>query len=122
VHEGSAAPDEAFSVFVSGSPQRPVVHVAGELDAYTAPRLRDELVEVAGAEPEEVVLDLTHLTFTDSTGLGVIVGALKQQRARGGDLSIRGARPGIRKVLEITGVARVLTTDRWSLPQTPSPL
>jgi anti-sigma B factor antagonist len=116
------SPTDVFSIRVTGSSHRPVVRITGELDAYTAPRLRAQLHDLARAEPAELVLDLGELTFIDSTGLGVIVGALKQQRARGGELIIRGASSSIRKVFEITGMARVLITDRWSLPQTPAPL
>src|SRR6266571_803816 len=52
-----------------------IVRLAGELDLYNAHALRDELVAAAEREPERLVVDLSGLTFIDSTGLGVLIEA-----------------------------------------------
>ena len=54
-----------------------VVHVAGEIDVYTAPVLRERLDEQISAGRRHLVVDLQGVTFMDSTGLGVLVGRLK---------------------------------------------
>jgi anti-sigma B factor antagonist len=87
-----------------------VVVVAGELDALTAPRLHDELVNLAGEGIDRVVLDLRRLSFVDSFGLGVIVSARKRLSQDGNSLCIvAGAdQRTLRRVLEITGLDQVL--------------
>jgi anti-sigma B factor antagonist len=83
--------------------------VAGELDMYTAPRLREALVELAARGALVVTVDLAGVTFVDSTALGVLVGGLKRLRQCNGDLVLRSPRPGALKVLEMTGLTRVFT-------------
>src|SRR5918912_3313340 len=61
-----------------------VLEVGGEVDVYTAPRLRERLVELVDGGARDVVVDLSRVDFLDSTGLGVLVGALKRLRSAGG--------------------------------------
>ena len=89
----------------SGTPSRPVIVVRGEIDVATSPSLRSELASVLALRPEEVTLDLRDVTFVDSSGLGVLVGALKRLRETGGErFSVVGAQHPVRKVFEITGL------------------
>ena len=83
-----------------------VVRTAGELDASTAPQLRDCFEELMRADCRDVVVDMGELDFIDSTGLGVLVAALKRFRSSGGSLSVTDPRPQIRKVLELTNLDR----------------
>ena len=87
-----------------------VVQVAGELDALTAPRLHDELVALADSGVDRVVLDLRRLTFVDSFGLGVIVSARRRLNPNGNALCVVADddQHTLRRVLEITGLDRVL--------------
>ncbi len=85
------------------------VRVAGELDVYTAPRLREELLAALKQGEVDVVVDLTELEFIDSTGIGVLVAALKRARSMGGDVSLRAAPPAAVKVFELTGLMKVFT-------------
>jgi anti-sigma B factor antagonist len=89
-----------------------VVTLRGELDAHDAPALRttfSEALEDAPAQPR-VVLDLTQVTFLDSTTLGCIVGLLRRVREAEGELRVvlPGA-PTVR-IFEITGLDAVLHT------------
>ncbi len=84
-----------------------VLVVRGEVDLSSAPQLRQRLLGLATAGPTTVVVDLTDVSFIDSTGLGVLVSALKRLRAEGGDLRLVVNRPQIAKVLEITGLDTV---------------
>ncbi len=81
-----------------------VVAVAGEIDVYTSPLLQERLVEVLREGISSIVLDLSEVTFLDSTGLGVLITGLKRCRSAGGDLSLVTAQPNVLKVLEITGL------------------
>lgn len=85
-----------------------VVRPRGELDLATAPVFRQSLVDAINSGAARVVVDLAEVTFIDSTGLGVLVGAIKRARANGAELVAVSAAPSIRKVFEITGIEGVL--------------
>jgi anti-sigma B factor antagonist len=83
-----------------------VVEVGGEVELHSASHLRDELLRAGEAEHPCVVVDLSRVTFIDSTGLGVLVGALKRVREKGA-LSLVCPQRQVRRVFEITGLTRV---------------
>jgi len=96
-----------FSVEVSaGSP--PVVHVSGELDVAAAPELKTCL---AGLANDDVAVDLAAVTFMDSSGISVLIGADRQSADLGHRLTLRSPSPAVVKVLKITGVDEVLTIE-----------
>lgn len=100
---------DGFSVQVVGSGFELVVAAEGELDALTAPQLREALSAVAGNVP--VVIDLQGITFIDSSGLSVLVGAAKRYAEAGCHLLVRGARPSVYRVLEMTHLVDVLPVE-----------
>lgn len=87
----------------------PVLAVTGEVDVYTAPRLREKLVELVTQGKYQIVVDLEGVEFLDSTGLGVLVGGLKRVRTHEGDLSLVCTQQRILKVFDITGLNKVFT-------------
>lgn len=80
----------------------PVVKVEGDLDVYTAPRLKEAL-DGAAAGGGRVVLDLSSVHFIDSTALGVLVTAEQRLRADDGELSLVVDDPYLLKIFRITG-------------------
>lgn len=84
-----------------------VLAVGGEVDVATAPRLREQLIALVNQGSHRIVVDLTAVDFLDSTGLGVLVGALKRVRTHDGDLALVCDEPRILKVFEITGLTKV---------------
>ncbi len=84
-----------------------VLQVGGEIDVATAPRLREQLLKVVNDQRFQIVVDLTDVDFIDSTGLGVLIGALKRVRTHGGNLALVCTEPRILKVFEITGLDQV---------------
>lgn len=84
-----------------------VLSVRGEVDVYTAPRLREKLVELVSEGKYRIVVDLEGVDFLDSTGLGVLVGGLKRLRSHDGDLTLVCTQHRILKVFEITGLTKV---------------
>ncbi|MDQ3896781.1 MAG: STAS domain-containing protein [Actinomycetota bacterium] len=98
-----------LQVVVSSVDSEHEIRLLGELDMSTAPRLRDELVRLTSDGASVVTLDLSDLAFIDSTGLSVLITALKRLRQQGGDLTLRSPTPGTRKVLEITGLTEVFS-------------
>jgi anti-sigma B factor antagonist len=81
-----------------------VATVHGDIDLTTAPRLREQVVEIVLGGRPRVVIDLNGVDFVDSTGLGVLVGLLKRSRTHGGDLRLVSTRTSLRKVLELTSL------------------
>ena len=82
-----------------------IVTVHGEIDVATSPRLKTELVSLLDRDARTIVLDLSATTFIDSSGLGVLVGALKRLREHNGDaIVLRGLQEPVRRVFEITGL------------------
>jgi anti-sigma B factor antagonist len=86
-----------------------VIALTGEVDLYTAPEFKQELLRVIGEGAKQVVVDFSDTTFIDSTTLGVLVGGVKRLRPEGGQLSLICSDRNIVKIFEITGLDRVFT-------------
>ncbi|MGZ5368645.1 anti-sigma factor antagonist [Aeromicrobium sp.] len=84
-----------------------VIEVGGEVDVYTAPKLRDSIVTAVDDGHNRLVIDVEKVDFLDSTGLGVLVGSLKRVRAEGGSLDIVCTHERILKIFAITGLDKV---------------
>lgn len=92
----------------SKSDERVVVRVRGEVDLYTAPALERRLNELIDDGAREIALDLGELEFMDTTGLCVLVKAMKRLRAHDGRILLRSPRRSVQKTLEITGLDQTL--------------
>jgi len=105
----SVVSTEAFAVHADdgGGDGEIVVHLVGELDCDSAPRLRQALDDLRGQATCTLVFDLSGLEFIDSSGLHELVVALKRQREAGGELLLRSPRPQTLRVLEIVGLTTV---------------
>jgi anti-sigma B factor antagonist len=90
---------------------RAIVQVAGEVDVYTAPMLREQIRDLAAKGAAHLIVDLTEVEFLDSTGLGALVGGLKRVRDVGGSLALVISTPRILRVFEITGLTSVLAVQ-----------
>jgi len=86
---------------------RTVVGVGGEIDVYTAPKLREQIVKLVDDGRYHLVIDMEDVEFLDSTGLGVLVGGLKRARAHDGSLRLVCTQERILKIFRITGLTKV---------------
>lgn len=84
-----------------------VLHVGGEIDVATAPMLRERLLRLVADGRNHLVVDLEAVDFIDSTGLGVLIGALKRVRINDGDLRLVCSDQRVRKIFDITGLDKV---------------
>ncbi|RCG20097.1 anti-sigma factor antagonist [Sphaerisporangium album] len=105
-----------FTVHVdagSGDPQRPwarTLVLTGELDHGSASRLQKALDKAYAEDARYLVIDLTGLTFCDSTGISVFLGARRAVAARAGGVLLVGLNSRIERIFRLTGVARAFAT------------
>ena len=93
-----------------------VLRVGGEVDAYTAPRLRERVVQLLADGVRHVVADLREVDFLDSTGLGALVGSLKRLREQDGSLRLVTGQERVMQVFRLTGLVRVFALHN-SVPE-----
>lgn len=97
-----------FTIDVGGEGTARTVKLGGECDISSAPQLREVLRPLVPPDVTQLTVDVSGLDFIDSTGLGVIVGALRRLREAGGDLTMSGAQGAVRRVLEVTRLDKAI--------------
>ena len=102
---------ESFGVDVSRHGARVEVTLRGELDAYSAPRLRECMAELGEIAGRHVVVDLGAVGFVDSAGLAAIVSTLRAVKEADGAVSLRSMTPQLHKLFEITGLSRLFPAE-----------
>ena len=88
-----------------------ILAVTGDVDAHTAPQLREALDAVLADDARKIVVDLGNVDLLDSTGLGVILGTVSRLRGVGGTLRVACPHSHVRRVFEITGVTDFVGVD-----------
>jgi len=88
-----------------------LVKLSGELDLANAEELRETLVHPDVLSADAVRVDLTRVTFLESTTIGLIVSACKRIRGRAGNFSVICEEGTPRRVLEITGLVQYLQIE-----------
>ena len=94
----------------SADQARPTYHLTGRFDAHQVPRFKEALAHHDAAKGLE--LDLSGVSFIDSTGLATLVGLYKEASAAGGDMSITGVQDQVYVIFEITHLHQVLPLKR----------
>ncbi|KAB7663464.1 anti-sigma factor antagonist [Bacillus sp. B1-b2] len=84
------------------------VKITGEIDAYTAPKLRERIFSYSEKEGIVMVIDLSEVNYMDSTGLGVFVGLFKNVRSNNGEFKLVGLSSRLIRLFEITGLADII--------------
>ena len=84
-----------------------VVDLAGEIDVYTSPKVKDAITELIDKEHYNLVINLEKVRYIDSTGLGVLIGGLKRVREHGGSVNLVCTNPQIKKIFDITGLVKI---------------
>jgi anti-sigma B factor antagonist len=85
-----------------------IVSVAGEIDAYTAPKLREAIIPLAEESNPNITINLKNVSYMDSTGLGVFVGLLKSVRKNGGQLNLVELSDRLERLFSITGLSDII--------------
>jgi anti-sigma B factor antagonist len=99
--------ERPFTISVENVDQCSVVSIGGEVDVATAPDLRERLNESIAEGLPTLVVDLLGVSFIDSTGLGVLIEAMKHTESKGRTIRLAVSEPRILKVFTITGLTDV---------------
>ena len=86
-----------------------MIRMNAELDHHLAEEMRqviDDVIDKRGVT--HIVFDFTKVDFMDSAGIGLIIGRYKVAKLFGGDVEIVNARPSVKKVLEMSGITRII--------------
>lgn len=84
------------------------IYIAGEIDTFTATKLREELEAIEIADELEVILDLSNIQYIDSTGLGILVAFYKKTVKLNVHLKLVGLSKRLERLFEITGLSELM--------------
>lgn len=84
-----------------------IIKPVGDIDIYSAPTFKQELIDMIDQEQKDIVIDGTQLEYIDSTGLGVLISGLKKIKESNKDIYLENIKPNINKLFDITGLNKV---------------
>lgn len=84
-----------------------LVEVQGEIDVYTSPKVKEIINELIDKGNYNLMINLEEVRYIDSTGLGVLIGALKRVREHNGNITLICTNPQIKKIFNITGLVKI---------------
>jgi anti-sigma B factor antagonist len=96
-------PDLSLTTKRNGS--KAIVHVKGDLDAFSAPSLEAEVAHLVAGDVTDVVFDLSATGFLDSSGLRALLVAERSVLDHGGKITLRAPSEPVQRLLEITGLS-----------------
>lgn len=96
-----------LEIKVEESDNYTICQPVGELDAYTVGQFRDSLSKLA--DQRYLLIDLSHVPFMDSAGLGALIGGIRRAREAGGDVAVACSRPTLTRLLHTTGFDRIVS-------------
>lgn len=100
-----------LKINVEQSANKRVVSLNGEVDVYTAPMLREAIIPLTEEKDLHVIVDLSEVTYMDSTGLGIFIGALKSSLQHGSTLKLSGLTDKIERLFRITGLSEIIDIE-----------
>lgn len=88
------------------------IQITEEIDHHTTEKLRRKMdYEIARFIPRKVVFDFSNVSFMDSAGIGLLIGRYKLAKMLGGNVQVINASRSIKKVLEMSGVVRIIPVE-----------
>jgi anti-sigma B factor antagonist len=97
---------------IKGSHESKYVTIKGEIDVYTAPELKEQLLQLSEVDKVRLIVDLEGVTYLDSTGLGVFIGVFKNVQKNHGDFRIVGLSDRLERLFSITGLSEIMNIER----------
>lgn len=80
----------------------------GEVDAFTAMQLKTTLLDLTEKEKNQVVLDMSRVSYMDSTGIGVIIAGYKSAKKNQGSLIVQGLTARVKRLFDLTGLSEIV--------------
>ncbi|MFC7063691.1 STAS domain-containing protein [Halobacillus seohaensis] len=100
-----------LTIDVSNKESVTIVSLSGEVDAFTAPKLKDTLLPLTKEEGQTVEVDLQEVKYMDSTGLGVFISALKSTKEHDTSLRLVQMQDRVHRLFKITGLTEIMDID-----------
>lgn len=88
--------------------EQATLRLTGEIDAYTAPQLKESFNSLMEQDSREIIVDLEKVTYMDSTGLGVFIGALKSAKEKDKQLKLVNIHERVFRLFQITGLDEIM--------------
>lgn len=85
-----------------------IVDPEGEVDMYTAPLLREALLDAFEGGAKQIIVNLRRVDYLDSTALGILVGGVKRMRENGGMLRLCEPQPRVVRLLHVTDLDTII--------------
>src|SRR5437764_649746 len=98
---------EPFAVTQEQRGSLPLLRVRGEIDILTAPHLKEAIVAALTGDVPSLIIDLSEISFLDSTGLQVLVSAKRRTAERGGDVYLLGVKDPVMRIFELLRLTEV---------------
>ena len=89
-----------------------VIEIAGEIDVFTSHAFKAALTRELDHGHFDIVVDLSRVSYMDSTGLGVLVSTFKKAREHGGTITLVGLNRQLTKIFDMTGLCRIFDIER----------
>ncbi len=83
------------------------INIEGEIDVYTSPKVKEALNDLIQKGNNNIIVNLEGVSYIDSTGLGVLIGALKRVKENNGDIKLVCTNLQIKKIFDITGLVKI---------------
>lgn len=87
------------------------VKLSGEIDAHTAPQLKEKLLPLTKIEGNQIEVNLENVHYMDSTGLGVFISALKSTKENDSGMRLIDLQDRVLRLFRITGLDEIITID-----------
>ena len=111
--KSSDKPSFLLAVDLAGA--QPVVRLVGEVDMATSPAVKNILAELVEGGHLAVIVDLSEVTFMDSSGLHTLVDAQRRLSDSGGKVVLRKPGPAVDRLLQITGMSLMFHLDEGNV-------
>lgn len=92
---------------LDGEHKEYIIKPVGEIDIYTSPEFKDELLGIIEEYDSDIVISGEELDYIDSTGLGVLISGLKKIKKKDRNIVLKNIKPNINKLFNITGLDKV---------------
>src|SRR5438105_5584621 len=85
-----------------------VLPLEGEIDLHVSPEVAESLRAIVAKKPKRVVVDLTKVTYLDSSGLAVLIEGMQNVQEYGGNFAVAGVQESVQHILDIARLDQVL--------------